>query len=209
VDLERFIPERLPSPTQARSKLGLPIRGPLVGILARFQRWKGLDVFLEAAARVAQVHSEARFVILGGPHFSEPDYPDELTKLARRAGISDKVRFAGHQKEVPLWMQALDIVVNASVKPEPFGITIIEAMALGKAVVATRHGGPVEIISDGKDGLLVQPNDAAEMADAIASLVEHASLREAIGRTGRQRAQQFSVNRFAPELARHLAEVVR
>ncbi len=209
VDLERFDPERLPTPAEARVQLGLPTHGPLIGILARLQRWKGLHVFLESAARVLQVYPEAQFVILGDPHFSEPDYLTELIEQARQARISEQVHFAGYQTEIPLWMQALDVVVNASVGPEPFGMTIIEAMALSKSVVATRQGGPLEIISDGKDGLLVQPDDAGALASAILHLIEHADSRRVIGKSARQRAQQFSTDRFVTEMARHLAEAAR
>jgi glycosyltransferase involved in cell wall biosynthesis len=106
-------------------------------------------------------------------------------------------------------MQALDVVVNASVGPEPFGTTIIEAMALGKAVVATRQGGPLSIVSDGKDGILVPPGDPAAMASAILDLIEHVDLRNALGEAGRQRAQLFNSDRLAAELARHLGEVVQ
>ena len=207
VELDRFDPERLPTPAEARVELNLPAHGPLIGILARFERWKGLHVFLEAAVHVLRVDSEARFVILGSPHFSEPNYPTELVEQARQAGISEQVHFAGHQRDIPLWMQTLDIVVNASVGPEPFGMTIIEAMALSKSVVATRQGGPLEIINDGKDGLLVRPDDAAALAAAILRLIEHAGSRRVIGRAARQRAQHFSADHFAAELARHLAEV--
>jgi glycosyltransferase involved in cell wall biosynthesis len=209
VDLERFDPERLPTPAEARVKLDLPTHGPLIGILARLQWWKGLHVFLEAAARVLRVYSEAQFVILGDPHFSEPNYPTELVEQARQAGYSEQVHFAGYQREIPLWMQALDIVVNASVGPEPFGMTIIEAMALNKSVVATRQGGPLEIINHGKDGLLVQPDDAGALASAILHLIEHADSRRVIGKAARQRAQQFGTDRLATELARHLAEAVQ
>jgi glycosyltransferase involved in cell wall biosynthesis len=211
VDLERFDPERLPAPTEARSRIGLPAQVPLVGILARLQRWKGLFVFLEAAARVARVNPEARFVVLGGPHFDEPALHAELVEQAKRTGILGRVYFAGHQDQtgMPLWVQALDVVVNASIEPEPFGMTIIESMALGKAVIATRQGGPLEIIDDGKDGLLIQPGDPAALASSILRLTKDADNRSAIGKEARRRAQQFSTGRLASELAQHLTEVIR
>jgi len=145
---------------------------------------------------------------LGGSDVIEPSYPNELVEQVRRAGISKQVLFAGFQREIPLWMQALDIIVNTSIEPEGFGLTIIEAMALGKAVIATRHGGPLEIIENGKDGLLIQPGDAAVLASAILRLIEHEESRRALGQAGRQRAQKFGTDRFAAELARHLAEVI-
>jgi glycosyltransferase involved in cell wall biosynthesis len=207
VDLERFNPEHLPTPAEARLHLGLPAQQPLIGIAARLQRAKGVHVFLKAAARVVHVYPGVKFIVLGSPHFSEPDYPTELVEQARRAGISGRVLFAGYQRDIPLWMQALDVVVNASIKPEPFGMTIIEAMALGKAVIAPRQGGPLEIINEEKDGLLVEPGDAAALASSLLYLIKHADDRRVLGEAGRRQAQRFGGDHFAAELARHLAEV--
>lgn len=189
---------------EARSRLGLPEDRPIIGIAARLQRWKGVHVFLEAASRVLRTHPRAYFVIIGGEHFSERPYAEELRAQAAQPGLADQVHFAGHQTNPLLWMRAFDIVVHATVDFEPFGMVVIEGMALGKAVVATKSGGPEEIITDSVDGRLVAPGDAGELAQALESLLAAPDRRVELGRRGQERARHFHSRRLAEEVGRLL-----
>ena len=163
----------------------------LVGIVGRLQPWKGQELFLEAAAVVADRHPEVRFVVVGGAILGwEGDYEDRLRRRAVDLGIAQRVAFVGHQDPVEPWYDALDIVVNAS-RNEPYGLVLVEAMALGTPVVAPADPGPAAIVEDGRSGLLV-PGGPAAMADAICRLVEDERLRAAMGARAVHRAAELS-----------------
>jgi glycosyltransferase involved in cell wall biosynthesis len=204
VDLERL--GRLGPTEQTREQLGLPGGKLIVGIVARLQRWKGVHIFLEAARELLADKPELFFLVVGGPHALEPDYPAALQRQARELGLQDHVYFSGYQKNPGQWMAAMDVVVNASLA-EPFGMVIIEGMALGKAVVATRRDGPTEIITDGVDGLLVSPGNVSELVEAIRRLIDEPQLRVALGQGGRVRAQTYAVPRFVRELTDSFREI--
>lgn len=173
-----------------REQLGWQGR-PVVGIVGRLQEWKGQNVFLRAAAQVAARHSEATFAVVGGAVLGwEGDYPERLRRLASELGIADRVHFAGHQDDVYPWFDACDIVVHASFG-EPFGLVLVEAMALGKPLVATAAGGPTEIVEDGESGLLVPPGDHEAMATAISRLLDDEGLRQRMGAAASTQAELF------------------
>ncbi len=204
VDLDEFDPDRLPPAPAARRALGLDPDGPLVVMVARLQRWKGVHVFVEAAARLRAPHPAARFVVVGGPHWAEPDYPGELERQAEALGVADRIRWAGLQDNVPLWMQAADVVVHASFD-EPTGTVIVEAMALGKPVVVARSAGPMEFVEDGANGLLATPGDAAELAAQIGRVLASPPLGARLGAAACLRARRFSTVRLADTLAETFA----
>ena len=204
VDLERL--STTGSTDENRARLGLPPDKIIVGIVARLQRWKGVHIFLEAAHELLNGASDLFFVVVGGPHPLEPDYAARLEHRSRELRLTDRVLFSGYQANAAQWMAAMDVIVNASFG-EPFGMVIIEAMALGKAVVATRLNGPTEIISDGVDGLLVTPGNIEELVGAIRRLVDDPQLRAALGRAGRERAEAYAVPRFVLEVTHSLQEV--
>ncbi len=196
VSLDAIDGVRAQSSDELRRRLGLPTGRPLVGIVGRLQRWKGIHVFLDAIAAARRSVPTLQGVVVGGPHETEPGYPDELRAQAERLGLADAVTFAGFQSNSVEWMQAMDVVVHAS-DHEPFGIVIVEAMALGKPVVAGAGGGPAEIITDGKDGLLVPFGDSAGIAAAVERLLtDHAEAR-AIGEAARLRAAAFAEPAYA------------
>ena len=207
VDLERFLPERLPSPVEARAQLGLPPERPIMGMVARLQRQKGVHVFLEAACRVAQTHPDAYFVVVGGRYPLEPSFPEELERQIQQAGLEPRVHLAGQQTDIPLWMQAMDILVMPSIYPEGFGMVVIEAMALGKPVIASRSGGTVEIIEEGVDGLLVAPGDADAFAAAIRHTLNDTPGGRAFGPAAQRKARLYGADRLSETVAQRLQEV--
>jgi glycosyltransferase involved in cell wall biosynthesis len=205
--LDAFDPGKLPAPAEARRRLGLAGGGPLVGMVARLQRWKGVHVLVEAMAAVHAARPDARAVIVGGSHETEPEYPSELEARVKALGLAAVVRFAGFQANVPEWMQAMDVVVHASDR-EPFGIVVIEAMALGKPVVAGAAGGPAEIVTDGVDGTLVAYGDAPAVARAILQYLDDAPFAARMGAAARARAAAFDGRTFAANVIAALREGV-
>ncbi len=206
VDLGRWAREAPASAAEARRGLGLPLDGPLIGMVGRLQRWKGMHVLVEALPQLLRSHPDLRCVIVGGDHALEPDYPAELRASITALGLTDRVLLTGLQCNVPEWMQAMDVVVHAS-DAEPFGMVIIEAMALGKPVVAGDAGGPTEIVTHGVDGLLTSYGDATALAEAVGRYLDDPLFARRIGDAARRRAQDFSACQFAENFSHTLNEI--
>ena len=136
-------------------------------------------------------------MIVGAPMFGEHGYERELHELARRLEIADRVDFRGFRADIPAELGRLDVAVHASIIPEPFGQVVTEAMAAGLPVVAAAAGGPSRIITDGVDGLLVPPGDAAALSAALQRLAVKPGLRARLGVAGRRRAGDFSLDAAA------------
>jgi glycosyltransferase involved in cell wall biosynthesis len=173
--------------------------GPVVVIIGSLLRWKGQATFIDAAAIIARSGSvpNVSFWIVGGSVGGEDDYELELRERVVELGLQDSVRFAGHCNNVFPWIGRADVVVHASVNPEPFGRVIIEGMALGKPVIASRLGGPVEIISDGQSGLLVDPGKPELLAEAIVKVLTDEALRRTLTEGGYKTVHhKFSMEAF-------------
>lgn len=207
VALDRFDPYTLPTPMEVRRKLGLPSDGPLIGIVGRLQRWKGIHVLVEAMPKVLQRYPNAHCLVVGGKHDLEADYVDYLEEQITSLGLGGQVILAGLQHNVPEWMQAMDVFVHASDR-EPFGIVIIEAMALGKSVIAGDAGGPTEIITDGGDGLLTPYGDADALASAILRYLDDQEFARSLGAAARQRALNFSTQLYAQNFVKVIRDSV-
>jgi len=178
--------------------------GLRIGLVATFARWKGQDVFLEAAAELIRRISEpVAFYVIGGPiyHTAGSQFAEsELRELSRRLGIAPLVQFCPFQNDVARVYRTLDIVVHASRQPEPFGRTILEAMACGRPVVATQAGGAAEIFHPDYDAIGVQPGNAAGLADALERLVRDSALRIRLASQARRSAMRFSRGRMGERL---------
>ena len=208
VELDRFDPSCLPAPADMRRTLGMPVSGPLIGIVGRLQHWKGMHVLIAAMPEILATHPDAHCVIVGGPHAPEPEYPASLTAQISTLGLETKVTMVGLQPNVPEWMQAMDVIVHAS-DHEPFGIVVIEAMALGKPTIAGNTAGPTEIITDGVDGLLTPFEDAPALAHAVKRYLGDPAFAAQLGVAGRERAQEFSTARYAEAVIRETLSLVR
>jgi glycosyltransferase involved in cell wall biosynthesis len=201
VDPEEFSPTGpLPLPD---SWSRFPLR---VGLVAAFARWKGHSLFFDAARIVTKKFPQAGFFVVGGEIYDsggEVGFPDYLNGLVHQAGLHGRVVFTGFQVDVAPWYRVLDVVVNASLKPEPFGRSLLEAMACGRAVVGPRGGGVPEFIQHGENGLLYEPGNAGELGAAILALLQEPLLRERLGAAGRKTAAAH----FTPEA--HAKSVVQ
>lgn len=163
-------PGLAPEQVIANPELRTAPEPPVVGLVGRVSPTKGQSEFVEAAAVVAEHHPDVRFRVVGSALFSEAGYEQEVRDLAGRLGISDRVEFTGWVADPTAEMDRLSVLVHASPMPEPFGQVVIEAMARGVPVVATRGGGVGEIVEpDGAEalGVLVAPGDARDLARGI------------------------------------------
>lgn len=195
-DLDRFAPDGPRADLDAASGLPPAPGGALrVGLVGTFARWKGQDVFLDACARLDRESRElagrARFYIVGGPIYKTGGSQwsiDELTARAEALGLAGRVGFAGFQADPAAAIRALDVVVHASTRPEPFGRVIVEGMACAKAVIAVQGGGSAELIDDGRTALAIPPDDPSALASALARLLADPGLRARLGSEGRSEA---------------------
>jgi glycosyltransferase involved in cell wall biosynthesis len=175
---------------------------PLIaGMIGRLAPWKGQDVFLRAFAR-AFPEGGQRAVIVGAPLFGEAEvaYAESLRRLAEDLGIADRVEFRGHREDIIGELRSMDVLVHASISPEPFGQVVIEGMYAHLPVVASRGGGPEEIITDGHDGLLYPPGDVGALAQILLHLEAEPQLRAQLGRAAAQRARDFSPESIAMQV---------
>ena len=108
--------------------------------------------------------------------------------------------------EIPLWQASADLIVHPVTSPEPFGMAICEAMGMGKGVVASALGGPLEIIEDGKSGVLISPNDVNAIVRTVAWLLADDPRREALARAAIERGRSFSIEAFAHRFESLLSE---
>jgi glycosyltransferase involved in cell wall biosynthesis len=171
---------------------------PLVGLFGRIAAWKGQKVLIEALKQLPDVNG----VIVGEALFTEADqqYKRELFALADKLGVSAQVRFEGFQTDVLPYLKAVDVVVHCSTSPEPFGRVIVEAQLAEKPVIATKGGGPSEIIEDRVTGILVSPSNSAELASAIGELLENRKWGEQLAANGRQAAiRRFGLDNVLKE----------
>ncbi|MDW8244512.1 MAG: glycosyltransferase family 4 protein [Thermogemmata sp.] len=182
----------------ALAKLSPAPRGIVrVGLVAAYARWKGHTLFLDAAARL--VHSgitNCRFYIIGGPIYytSGSQFSrTELHKCIINYGLNQYCGLVPFQTTtLPQVYRSLDVVVHASTRPEPFGRTIVEAMACGRAVIVSAAGGAAELFTHGVDAWGVRPGDVQELAEAMFRLSTDADLRRRLG----QAARCTAVERF-------------
>ena len=196
VNIDRFNPEILPTHVEVRSKLDLPQDIPIVGLVGRLQQWKGIHTLIEAMPNILLRYPNAQCVIVGGQHDLEPDYLDSIEHKISELRLGDRAILTGLQQNIPEWMQAMDVIVHAS-DNEPFGIVVIEAMALGKPVVAGASGGPTEIITPEVDGLLASYGDSSALAEAILRYLDDREFARCIGAAAHLRAQDFSTQHYA------------
>ncbi len=175
-----------------------------VGLVATYANWKGQSVFLEALARLP-ADLPVRGFIVGGPIYTTAGSQwtrDELVRIAERLGLTSRFGFVPFQPDPADVYRALDVVIHASTRPEPFGLTIAEAMSCGRAVVVSAAGGAAELFTDGVDAVGHPPGDVEALAAAICRLVSDASLRARLGVAARATAvARFGLDRFGSEFA--------
>jgi glycosyltransferase involved in cell wall biosynthesis len=204
VDTTRFDAGRIGEQRDVRRRLGLPEDAPIFGSVGRLDRWKGFDVLLDAVPGVLERHPQATMVLVGGRHELDPAYADDLHDQAAGLGQNGRVRLVDQQPNPEEWMHAMDVFVHTS-DNEPFGMVVIEAMALGKPVIASTAGGPTEVITPGVDGVLSPYGDHTALSSAIAGLLDDGDLRRRAGNAARRRAQDFSVEIFARQFGAAVA----
>lgn len=166
----------------------------IVGMIAHVIPLKGHKYFLEAMRIVAQSFADVIFVVVGDALYPHQLRLEDIKRYAQEMGILDRAIFTGERNDVPTILRDFDVLVHPSQR-EAFSRVVAEAMVMGKPVVATRCGGPEEIVVDGKTGYLVPKDDAHLMADRVLSLLSNDAQRFSMGVEGKKRVEES----FSPE----------
>ncbi len=191
LDLARFTP-RPEAAARLREQFGLGRFRRLVGMVATLSAFKDHEAFLDVAARVAENHPDTGFLVVGdGPRRAV------VEAYAARPGLAENVVFTGHCRDVDVLTGMLDVAclfTNYRIVDEGLPNAVMEAMACGVPVVATRGGGTPELMTDGVEGYMVADNDVAASSARVMALLEDEQLRRTMGNRGRARAErQFSL----------------
>ncbi|HEY7412125.1 MAG TPA: glycosyltransferase [Vicinamibacteria bacterium] len=187
VDLAPFA--RPPGAAEARARLGLPPAARVAGVVGRLEERKGHRFFLEAMARVVAADADAMGLVVG-----EGSQAEALRAQHGALALGDRVRLLGYRPDLAETLAAVDVFVLPSLM-EGHPLAILEAMAAGKAVVATAVGGNGEAVEDGVTGVLVPPADAGALADAVGALLRDPARAARLGQEGRRRVEaRFSLS---------------
>lgn len=191
IDLEQFHPSRFAS-SKAKSLS--------VGCVSRLSPEKGIEYFIEMALKLSERHPNVRFRLVGGVRNRvEQLYLEKCKTILKNSGKKTLVDFLGHQLDIPYQISQMDVVVVPSLT-EGFGLSVVEAMAMEKPVVATSVGGIPEIVQDGETGFLVEPGNVEAMVEVVDRLLEDTLLRRQIGHKARERVENtFSLKQMVEQ----------
>ncbi len=198
IDIDKYQPQTTTSGSSAVK----------IGLIATYSLWKGHDIFIQAIGQIAkqcpELKSTVKFYIIGGAIY-ETDRSQHsrtsLQQLARDLDVEDWLEFIDFQRDIVSSYNMLDIVVHASTKPEPFGRTIVEAMACEKAVIVAKAGGAAELFTEGLEAIGVPPGNPVALATAIRELIASPDLRIALGKAGRITVKnKFQRDRLGAEI---------
>ena len=143
---------------------GVPDNIPIIMLPGRVTRWKGHELLIKSLVRL---HDLSFFCIFVGPYDDKKKFKTDLEHLIRKNNLVLKTKFVGDCADMAAAYKLSDIVISASLDPEPFGRTIIEAQAMGKIVLASKHGGAIESIVEGKTGWLFEPCNSIALSDRL------------------------------------------
>ena len=200
IDTARYAPP--PDRTAAFRATGLPGKYA-IGCFGRVRYQKGTDIFVDAMCRLLPKYPDFTAVIVGGVTADQRAFNDGLKQKAAAAGLADRVRFLGELPidDVPPWYQRILIYAFTS-RNEGFGLTLLEAMSSGAALVAARAGAADKVVVEGETGFLVSTGDVNAMADALEKLMRDPARAADMGRKARERVlAQFSVEAEAAKIA--------
>lgn len=181
---------------EIREEFGFRPDSRLVGIVGNLRHWKGQEVFIRAFARVADRCPELAALVIGDTDAANLEYRHGIDRLLAERGLTERVAITGYRSNVADYVNALEVLVHASVKPEPFGRVLLEGMALRKPIIASRDGGVREIVVDRCTGLLFAPGNDSELASRLIELIEDPARATAMGEAGYQRLlDEFSMRK--------------
>ncbi|MDF1839022.1 MAG: glycosyltransferase family 4 protein, partial [Planctomycetota bacterium] len=192
IDGERLHP--LPDQDSARDLLGWPQDVPVAMVLGRINSWKGQSLAIDALATLQKWHPNLHLAIVGSAPPNQGHFDESLREHARKRGVESRILRHDFDTDVGQFYAACDFLILPSTRPEPFGLVVLEAFAAGRPVVASAHGGPMEIVRSGQDGLLFESGSSTDLATAMRAMLDQRDALQAMGRSAKRHQQaQFSL----------------
>jgi len=174
-----------------RKELGIPESKKVITLIGRISYWKGQEYFVKGIPKIIARYPDALFLIVGDAIFGETAVKQKIEKLIIDMGLTDYCIMTGWRNDIPDILKETDILVHASSSPEPFGLILLEGMAMGKPVIATKAGGVAEIVVNDVTGLLVSPADSNAIADAVIYILSNPETGGKMGRAGQERVERL------------------
>ncbi len=187
VNLRVFDPSRIDG-GRIRREFGIPDDMPLIGFVGRFSPGKGHEELLEAVALLQTRGLHFHTLVVGEPSLGEEAYANEVRRMAHQRVLPGSLTFAGYRSDIPELMASFDVLAFPS-HAESFGVVLIEAMAMGKAVVSTDCDGVLDIVVDGETGIMVPARDGPALGRGLERLLRNRELRMGMGVAGRKRVE--------------------
>ncbi|MBI3815116.1 MAG: glycosyltransferase family 4 protein [Nitrospinae bacterium] len=174
-----------------RKELDISEGAKVITVIGRLSYWKGQEYLIRAIPGIINKHNNCKFIIAGDAVFGEIKAKEDIKRLISDSGLTGCCIMTGWREDVPNVLKGTDILVHTSSRPEPFGLVLLEGMAMGKPVVASNAGGVVEIVEHGVTGLLVKPADSDAIAEAVIYLLSHPEDADRMGKAGKERVERF------------------
>lgn len=186
VDIRTFAPLEDAQRVQVRQLFETPANAPVVLHAGRLMPFKGQHLFLQTAQHLLRKRESLLpiFWLAGDDSMGDHCYAMKMRAMAK--SMEPQIRWLGFQRAIAPIIAAADVLVHCSTRPEPFGLVVLEAMACGTAVVSANRGAPVEIIEDGRTGLVTPPNDVNALAEAVHALLADVERRRAMSVSARR-----------------------
>jgi glycosyltransferase involved in cell wall biosynthesis len=205
LDLTVFHPKLLDN--TFREELNLKKSEAIITLVGGLVDWKGQDVLLDAAPLIFEKFPHAIILIVGAAYGKDNHFARIITERAEAPNMRSRVRMLGARKDVADILACSDVVVHASTKPEPFGRTFLEGMALGKAVIASNEGGPLDVITHKTDGLLIEPRNPRKLAEAINYLLTNTNFSIVLGKNAAVKARIYSIENHVSAISLVLRQI--
>jgi len=170
-----------------RHEIGIKDGEVLIGMIGRVNQWKGQKYFLQLAIALAAKFKNVRFLFAGDAYPGYEYLQDELHDIIKSQNLCGVITDLGFRADVPNLLKGLDIFILPSILPDPLPTVVLEAMACGKPVIGTAHGGTLEMIADKKTGILIPWDDAEIAVKYFSFLINDIDAQEKMGRAGQQR----------------------
>ena len=184
--------------TGAHVPVGIPCAKPFerkvprIVCVARLNQWKGQEILIRSTQLLRDQNITVQAYLVGDVFRFEHHFRIGLERMASSLKVADRIHFLGQRDDAADQMAQGDVVVVPSTRPEPFGMVVVEGMALGRPVIATDAGGPAEIITNARDGVLVEPGSAVALADALRRLIDDPDWARRLGSRATATALRFT-----------------
>jgi glycosyltransferase involved in cell wall biosynthesis len=197
--------EYLKQVSQAKSKIGLPVDKLIVTMVGRINPGKGQLFFLEMARAILKTYPHCYFVLVGDPFPGYESIHEEIKSVIQAADLSGNVVDLGFRTDIETILSATDIFVLPSIMPDSFPTVILEAMASGLPVIATKSGGAEEMVTEGETGFLIPIGNVEKGTAALERLIQSETLRIKMGEAGREKVlREYSFEQFSNKIKNHL-----